>query len=188
MKSEEVSTFIGSIHINTVPYSTSISTDRIHSFMDFDLVHENYTCWWPSQRIKCMYTGPVPPVRPVRPWLYRFLRRKNCVAGILTYDRVAIHPKFLPSFLLGFRRSKPQPFGQTSSWARDETNIHGMETGLTRRTRVTATFKQRDASDVPFQPTYIFPFHVKSETVTEAVAVQCKAQRCYGEAILITEK
>ena len=30
-----------------------------------------------------------------------------------------------------------------SSWARDETNTHGMETGLTRRARVTATFKQR---------------------------------------------
>ena len=41
-------------------------------------------------------------------------------------------------------------------------------TGLMRHARVTATFKQRDARDVLFQPTYIFPFHVESETVTES--------------------
>ena len=40
------------------------------------------------------------------------------------------------------------------SWSRDETSTHGM-TGLTRRARVTATFKH-------------FPFHVESETVTES--------------------
>ena len=42
-------------------------------------------------------SGPAPPVRPVRPWPYQFLRRKNGVAGILTYERVA---SYIQSFLL----------------------------------------------------------------------------------------
>ena len=42
-------------------------------------------------------TGPAPPVRPVRPWPYQFLRRKNGVAGILTYECVA---SYIQSFHL----------------------------------------------------------------------------------------
>ena len=57
-----------------------------------------------------------------------------------------------------------------------------METGLTRHDTSTATFKQRAARDVATLPA--------SETVTESSgsAVQCKARRCYGELILLTEK
>ena len=39
---------------------------------------------WPKE-----VSGPAPPVRPVQPWPYQFLRRKNGVTGILTYERVA---------------------------------------------------------------------------------------------------
>ena len=82
--------------------------------------------------------GPAPPVRPVRPWPYQFLRRKNGVAGILTYERVA---SYIPLRLPPVKAATIRP-GQTApcnheswcrfSWSRGETNTHGMETGLTR--------------------------------------------------------
>ena len=37
-------------------------------------------------------TGPAAMVQPVRPWPYRFLREKNCVAWILTYACVIEWP------------------------------------------------------------------------------------------------
>ena len=61
----------------------------------------------------------VTPVRPVRPWPYQFLRRKNGVAGILTYERVA---SYIQSFLLGLPPANAATIrpGQTAheSWFR----------------------------------------------------------------------
>ena len=69
------------------------------------------------------------PAPPVRPWPYQFLRKKNGVAGILTYERVA---SYIQSFLLeasaGQSRDHKASLDRASlgfksrrfSWSRDD--------------------------------------------------------------------
>ena len=79
----------------------------------------------------CVSAGPAP---------YQFLRRKNGVAGILTYERVASIQR-LEASAGQSRDHKAQRRVVTSlgfesrrfSWSRDETNTHGIETGPTCR-------------------------------------------------------
>ena len=107
---------------------------------------------------------------------YQFLRRKNGVAGILTYERVA---SYIQSFHLEASAGQSRDHKVRTDCSMlsrvlvsDRIDFHCLGTRPTHtewRQAMMATFKQQDARDVATLPANLhFPFHVESETVTES--------------------